>query len=273
MTNNIYKGPLKIIPPELYDDYTINNNIKVYNDWIDESCDGDETFLHWDTHLIDNIKNNYSPANIKNNTYHMNDKWKYGGEPYPDHRIGGACKLLNSAFNKYNIYINNKNIAVIGSKLPWIESMLLNYNINTVTTVEYNVPFCEHNKIKTISYYNEFIKNDYKYDAIISYSSIEHSGLGRYGDILDPNGDIKTMDDIYNKLSNDGILILGIPIGNDALVWNLHRIYGIIRLPLLTQKFEILEWIGSTFDECLKLPKGSDWKSFYQPILILKKKN
>lgn len=30
-----------------------------------------------------------------------------------------------------------------------------------------------------------------KYDFAISFSSIEHSGLGRYGDILDPIGDIR----------------------------------------------------------------------------------
>lgn len=272
MSNNIYKGPLKIIPKELYNEYTINDTIKVYDDWVNESCDGEEFFLRWDIPLINSIKNKYSPNNIQNNTYHMNDKWKHGGEPYPDHRIGGACKLLNTSFKKYENKINNKNIAVIGSKLPWIESMLLNYDINMVTTVEYNVPKCDHDKIKTISYYNEFIKNNDKYDVIISYSSIEHSGLGRYGDMLDPNGDIKTMNDIYNKLTDDGILILGIPVGNDALVWNLHRIYGTVRLPLLTQKFKTIEWIGTTLNECLKLPKGSDWKSFYQPLLILKKK-
>ena len=28
------------------------------------------------------------------------------------------------------------------------------------------------------------------FDAVISYSSLEHSGLGRYGDALNPFGDI-----------------------------------------------------------------------------------
>ena len=39
------------------------------------------------------------------------------------------------------------------------------------------------------------------YDVIISYSSLEHSGLGRYGDYLNPNGDLETMDEIYNHLT------------------------------------------------------------------------
>ena len=133
-----------------------------------------------------------------------------------------------------------------------------------------------HPKLKAISYYDHFkggksSDSFKKYDAICSFSSIEHSGLGRYGDLLDPDGDLKTMDDIYNNLVDDGLLYLGVPVGPDALVWNAHRIYGSIRLPLLCKKFKVVEWFGCTFEDCLKLPKGKDWKSNYQPVIVLKK--
>ena len=42
--------------------------------------------------------------------------------------------------------------------------------------------------------------SDNLYDIVIQYSSIEHSGLGRYGDYLDPEGDLKAMNDIYDNL-------------------------------------------------------------------------
>ena len=105
------------------------------------------------------------------------------------------------------------------------------------------------------------------------FSSIEHSGLGRYGDNLDPDGDIKAMKDIYNNLNDNGLLYLGIPIGPDALAWNANRIYGNIRLKKLFENFEVIEWFGCTLEDCLKLPKGKDWKSNYQPVIVLKKKN
>lgn len=70
-------------------------------------------------------------------------------------------------------------------------------------------------------------------DFIVSFSSIEHSGLGRYGDPIDPLGDIREMEKIKCLLKPGGKLFLGFPIGRDEVVFNLHRVYGRLRLPLL----------------------------------------
>jgi hypothetical protein len=107
---------------------------------------------------------------------------------------------------------------------------------------------------------------------IISYSSIEHSGLGRYGDILDPNGDLNTVKSIHANLKNDGFFILGVPIGLDTLVWNANRIYGEKRLPILIQNFEILEWFGGNVNNIHNIPIF-DGKFSPQPIIICKKTN
>ena len=108
------------------------------------------------------------------------------------------------------------------------------------------------------------------YDCIVTYSSTEHSGLGRYGDPLDPNGDITSMDDIHNNLNENGLLIWGGPVGSDTLVWNAHRIYGKIRLPLLFSKFEELQWIGFNKDTLFSKPLD---KYADQPVVVLKKNN
>ena len=117
---------------------------------------------------------------------------------------------------------------------------------NKVTTIEYNVPSInfEDIELQCKDYFNHFDKNTEIYDAIVTFSSIEHSGLGRYGDPLDPNGDIKTMNNIYKNLSEDGIVIWGAPVGKDALTWNAHRIYGPSRLPLIFKNFKELKWYG-----------------------------
>ena len=118
--------------------------------------------------------------------------------------------MLLTAFQNYNV--ENKQIAVIGSQTPWIEAILLNLH-NSVTTIEYNTPNTENTEIISKSYW-DFEKDSKMYDIIVSYSSIEHSGLGRYGDPLDPDGDIKTMKAIYNKLIPGGLLIWGAPVGH-----------------------------------------------------------
>jgi hypothetical protein len=73
------------------------------------------------------------------------------------------------------------------------------------------------------------------FDFVVSFSSIEHSGLGRYGDPLDPIGDIREIEKILCWLKPGGLLFLGIPIGKDHIVFNLHKFYGQLRLPLIFQ--------------------------------------
>ena len=263
------KGPFKNIPDNLINEYTMNHKIPVYNFFFDESKNISKEYT-WDLIYIAKFLFKYTKERIENNKYQLKEIWPNGGEPYPDYRIGGACKLIQNVLNKYKV--NDKSIAIIGSTSPWIESILINNNAKKVTTVEYNIPKCNFYKFNFMRYYEDFKYKKEKFDIIISYSSIEHSGLGRYGDILDPDGDKKTMNDIYNNLNDDGFLFLGIPVGNDALVWNANRIYGSTRLPYLLENFEIIEWFGTTLEESLKLPIGFDWKSCYQPFIVLKKK-
>ncbi|KAI1715879.1 hypothetical protein Ddc_10798 [Ditylenchus destructor] len=79
-------------------------------------------------------------------------------------------------------------------------------------------------------------------DFVITYSSLEHSGLGRYGDPLDPFGDIKEMRKIRCMLKPGGLLFLGLPMGPEVLGNNCHRIYGRIRLALMIEGFELLSF-------------------------------
>jgi hypothetical protein len=242
-------SPYKNIPDELLKDYTMNNNIPILDWWLDGS--GDLRNKIWNKNYIDEFKQNFTSNNIKNNNH--------GHEPYP-----GASSWILKAIEKYNI--KNQKIAVIGSLTPWIEAILLNFD-NIVTTVEYNVPTIDYPNLNSISYW-DFQKNTTKYDCIITYSSIKHSGLGRYGDPLDPNGDVHTMQEIHKNLVNNGLLIWGAPVGHDALVWNVHRIYGKIRLPLIFNGFKELEWIDFDKDILLNSPLN---KSCMQPVIVLSK--
>lgn len=53
-------------------------------------------------------------------------------------------------------------------------------------------------------------------DSIISLScmhTIEHIGLGRYGDPIDPEGDLKAIKELKRVLAKDGSLLFVVPIG------------------------------------------------------------
>lgn len=56
--------------------------------------------------------------------------------------------------------------------------------------------------------------------------TVEHIGLGRYGDSLDPQGDIKAISELKRVLAVEGNLLFVVPIGGTAkIMFNAHRIY------------------------------------------------
>jgi hypothetical protein len=74
----------------------------------------------------------------------------------------------------------------------------------------------------------------------VSFSSFEHDGLGRYGDLVHPFSDIRAMQRVRCSLAAGSLLFLAVPLTQqDVLVWNAHRIYGIARLPMLTAGFQV----------------------------------
>ncbi len=56
--------------------------------------------------------------------------------------------------------------------------------------------------------------------------TIEHIGLGRYGDPIDYDGDIKAINELSRVLAPGGILLMVVPVGKENnIVFNAHRIY------------------------------------------------
>lgn len=55
---------------------------------------------------------------------------------------------------------------------------------------------------------------------------VEHVGLGRYGDPLDPEGDIKAIAELTRVLASGASLLFVVPIGKARIQFNAHRIYS-----------------------------------------------
>jgi SAM-dependent methyltransferase len=55
---------------------------------------------------------------------------------------------------------------------------------------------------------------------------VEHVGLGRYGDSLDPDGDLKAMAELKRVLAVGGDLLFVVPVGKPRIMFNSHRIYS-----------------------------------------------
>ena len=74
-----------------------------------------------------------------------------------------------------------------------------------------------------------------KTDSLSCLHSIEHFGLGRYGDNLDPEGHIKGFQNLLNLLDKDGLLYISFPISTKTRVeFNEQRVF---------HYSEILNWL------------------------------
>ena len=171
-------------------------------------------------------------------------------------------KWLHEAFEI--IPIEGKTVAIMGSIYPWYEAMTLAYG-GFPTTVEYNLPNYNFPGIKEILL-KDLIDSKEQFDIGISISSFEHDGLGRYGDPINPNGDLRAMSEMKNILKPGGILFLAVPMGIDKIVWNAHRVYGSKRLKTLLEHWTIIGSVG--YDENIA---SMDMRKVgkYQPIIVL----
>lgn len=63
------------------------------------------------------------------------------------------------------------------------------------------------------------------------------------------------------------MLFLGVPVGNDTLVFNQHRIYGPIRFPLLIKGWKLRATFGPSLAE--KWRDNTNAQYHWQPLNVL----
>ena len=239
------------IPDNLLSNFTLNNLVPIEYVYID--------FRQHDTWLVE-----WTEKEIAKYRMELRQRVDYGSYKSKD---------IYLALNKYaSMAVINKSCAVIGTEYPWIEAALLEYNASMVTTIEYATIFSNVTRLKTITprvlaqKQQSGTHGKELFDSVWSYSSLEHDGLGRYRDPLNPYGDLQTMTKITCILRPGGFLFLGVPLNTkDHLQYNLYRLYGPIRLPLLYRYFHIVEVLGATV--------GKDiYSNEVQPFVVLQNK-
>lgn len=62
-------------------------------------------------------------------------------------------------------------------------------------------------------------------ESMSALCSLEHFGLGRYGDPVDPEACFKCFDNIQRKLKKGGKLYLSVPVGKERVEFNAHRVF------------------------------------------------
>lgn len=67
---------------------------------------------------------------------------------------------------------------------------------------------------------------DNSLESLSCLHTLEHVGLGRYGDALSAQGDVLAMRELIRVLAPGGNLLIVVPVGKSKLMFNAHRIYS-----------------------------------------------
>jgi SAM-dependent methyltransferase len=80
-------------------------------------------------------------------------------------------------------------------------------------------------------------------DSISCLHTIEHFGLGRYGDNIALDGHLKGLDNIYQILKKNGIFYFSTPIGPQRIEFNAHRVFSIsYLLSYFNNKYQLIKF-------------------------------
>jgi len=158
----------------------MNGSVEIHENYL--SRGSDRKYYHYSQAVVENFV--AYARNGGKGFYTGKDGWSYDRSRsrnyYPE-----TDEWLFKALEKYPL--SNKEILIIGSEEPYYEGIAINADAD-VMMVEYQKVTSEHPSLRTMTA-DEFEKDSRLFDGAISISSVEHSGLGRYGDPLDPDGD------------------------------------------------------------------------------------
>lgn len=230
--------PPREIPESMKQDYTLNGTLPVNQWYITQRYSG--TTAREAVWTAKEIQENIEQAKA--------------GTLVGSYGIPRTTRVRNF-LQKHQDAIKGKHFFTIGSEHPWLEALLLEAGAEHVTTIEYGSIRSEHPRVSTMipaEVRKMYLDSSTKplFDGGATYSSIEHSGLGRYGDALNPWGDLQAMAKAWCITKEGGQMFAGVPTGpDDAVYWNAHRMYGKRRWPQLMANWEQEDRESDAFDK------------------------
>ena len=155
---------------------------------------------------------------------------------------GGATKneyFWQDLIVSRTIYKANPNKHVdIGSRVDGFVAHVASFReieIFDVRDISVNIPGVI---FKKIDFMGDIAQVDYC-DSISCLHALEHFGLGRYGDPINPNGPTLGLENMAKTLKYDGVLYLSIPIGIERVEFNANRIFNPSKLIATAERMSL----------------------------------
>ena len=160
--------------------------------------------------------------------------------------------LIDNHYFLQDIYVANKILSNnttehidLGSSLNFLGHLLSSDKIEKVTMLDVRPLSIKINKLDFIQTDATNLKEikDASIKSISSLHALEHFGLGRYGDPIDPLSCFKAMNSMKRVLAPNGLLYISIPISTTDEVWfNGLRKFSPITIINQFKELELLEF-------------------------------
>jgi uncharacterized protein DUF268 len=180
-----------------------------------------------------NKKNNRFPCRFEDHYPCLDDD--KANTPFDRHYVlhpAWAMRIL--VLNKPDLHID------IGSTLRFVTQLSC---IMPVRHYDYRPPLLNLDNLECAQV--DLTNLPFQTNSIGSLScmhTLEHIGLGRYGDRLDSDGDIKAAGELARVLLPGGNLLFVVPVGRSRIEFNAHRIYAYCQVLELFPSLQVKQY-------------------------------
>ncbi len=157
----------------------------------------------------------------------------------------------NTSFDKHYIYHTAWAARKLKENSPVLHIDISSYTyFSTLVSAFIPVNFFDYRpaKIKLDNFsskYADITKLPFNNNSIKSLSCmhvVEHIGLGRYGEPLDVDGDLKAISELKRVIAKNGNLLFVVPIGKSKIFFNAHRVYAYEQICSYFKEFKLIEF-------------------------------
>jgi len=176
------------------------------------------------------LKNTFSESNFSVSSLSPCLKDRYQGDSHIDKHY-----FYQDLWAARKVYQNNPaNHIDVGSRIDGFIAHLLTFRkveVLDIRTIDSQIDGMTFRQADLMQFDSLPIA---EYDSVSCLHALEHFGLGRYGDSIDPDGHIKGLKSLIMLLKPNGKLLLSVPIGRERIEFNAHRVFAVSTIVDLT---------------------------------------